>query len=145
MRASLGWLLLYDPTQFAALCFQKFLDKWNICWSQSSPYHRQSNAPAERTVRSIKLILNRLYQISDLEQAFLTFGNTPKADGVSHAYRMFERILRTALPTTDLPHTLKFMNINLDDKRGQIHQRRNLWYDSRAHPRQPFTEVLQGG
>ncbi|TRY81010.1 hypothetical protein TCAL_12774, partial [Tigriopus californicus] len=47
-------------------------------------------------------------------------------------------IFRTALPTTDLPRVLNLTQ--LDDKREQIHQRQNLWYDSRAHPMRPLTK-----
>ena len=64
--------------------------------------HNPINGLAERTVRTLKALLEKLgkadiYHI-DVCRALLTIRNTPRDNGASPSHRMFGRILRTQIP-----------------------------------------------
>ena len=70
----------------------------------SSPYNPQSNGSAEAAVKTIKHLLQKVSKNGNLESdefrdAVLEVRNTPGADGLSPAQKLYGRVLRTRLPT----------------------------------------------
>ena len=87
-------------------CFQglflEYLDSMYIQHRYSSAYRPQSNSPAERNVRSLKDVLEKMPSINDkvLRTIVFNINNHQAPDGSgSPAMRFFKRRIRSGLPT----------------------------------------------
>ena len=82
--------------------FLDFLNSRHINHRYSSAYRAQSNSPAERGVRSIKDVLNKIPSFTDKTVRTVIFNVNqhvaPDGSG-SPAERFFKRRIRTGLPT----------------------------------------------
>ena len=82
--------------------FLEFLHSHHISHRFSSAYHAKSNSPAERGVRSIKDVLNKIPSFTDKTVRTVIFNVNqhvvPDGSG-SPAERFFKRRIRTGLPT----------------------------------------------
>ncbi len=89
--------------QYRSEEFSKFCAKWGIYHDPSSPYHHIANGYAEAAVKSMKAIIKKVcpgkqVNCASFWSALLEYRNTPKADGLSPAQRLFGRPMRTMLP-----------------------------------------------
>ncbi len=90
--------------QFRSTSFASFCEFWGILWDPSSPYHHRSNGYAEAAVRVMKDIVKKIcpgktVDCEEFMEALLEYRNTPRQDGLSPAQRLFNRPMRTRLPS----------------------------------------------
>ncbi|KAJ0179821.1 hypothetical protein K1T71_004412 [Dendrolimus kikuchii] len=82
--------------------FEMFAKDWNIKLIKSSPYLSRSNGMIERTIGTVKHILNKCKaDNTDSYIALLMYRNTPKQSGYSPSQLCMSRCLRTKIPVTD--------------------------------------------
>ena len=75
--------------------------KWGFQHKTSSPVYPQSNGLAERTVQTVKNLLQKAKASGeDPYLSLLSYRNTPVSDAGSFAQLLMNRRLRTDLPTT---------------------------------------------
>ena len=95
-------LVISDRSPAFSNMFLEFLHSHHISHIYSSAYHAQSNSPAERGVRSIKDVLNKIPSFTDKTVRTVIFNVNqhvaPDGSG-SPAERFFKRRIRTGLPT----------------------------------------------
>ena len=92
--------VISDHVPFASAEMNRFANEWGIKWTFSSPGYPQSNGMAERTIKTIKLMLKKAEQTNtDPYLALLTLRNTPVTGlGFSPAEVLMGRVLRSTLP-----------------------------------------------
>ena len=85
--------------QYANISFTKFASQYGFEHATSSPQYPQGNGLAERTVQTIKGLLQKSkYSDSDFQLALLAYRSTPhETTGVSPAHLLMGRRLRTRL------------------------------------------------
>jgi hypothetical protein len=75
--------------------------KWGFQHKTLSPVYPQSNGLAERTVQTVKNLLQKVKASGeDRYLSLLSYRNTPVSDAGSPAQLLMNRRLRTDLPTT---------------------------------------------
>lgn len=80
--------------------FRSFCDDWGIVHKISSPYLPRSNGLAERSIQTVKKMLNKYKESgSDPYIALLHYRTTPKSNMPSPAELLMFRNLRTKLPS----------------------------------------------
>lgn len=80
--------------------FRTFCDDWGIVHKISSPYLPRSNGLAERSIQTVKKMLNKYKESgSDPYIALLHYRTTPKSNMPSPAELLMFRNLRTKLPS----------------------------------------------
>ena len=89
--------------QLTAGIFNRFLQKWAVRISPSSPYYPQSNGHAEAAVKSVKKLIIKSTKNGNLDtdefaQALLELRNTPRSDGLSPAQILFGHPIRSIVP-----------------------------------------------
>ena len=92
--------------QYKSAAFKKFCKDWDIERSKSSPHYPQSNGQSERFVQTVKnTLLKACEGQDDPYLALLAINTTPSADGTSPAEKMFNRPVRTLIPSfqTSIP------------------------------------------
>ncbi|KAI8498512.1 hypothetical protein Bbelb_237140 [Branchiostoma belcheri] len=121
--------------QYASEEFRKFARAWSFKHTTSSPRYPQSNGLAERTVQTMKHLLEKTR--ADKKEPFLAlleYRNTPVNNALpSPAQLLMGRRLRTRLPTTN--EQLMPQSVNHKDVRQQLQdkqQRQKTWYDRNA-------------
>ena len=88
----------------------------------SSPHFPQSNGLAERTVWTVKRTLKKAHKSGqDIHLALLVLNTTPSRDGLSPAFKMFNRNPRTTLPSA-IPNNHRY--IAKDPKSKDHHDKR---------------------
>ncbi len=122
--------------QFRSGDFVAFCDDWGIKYDPSSPYHHVANGYAEAAVNAMKSIVKktcpgRSVMCKAFWTALLEYRNTPKKDGLSPAQRLFQRPMRTRLPSH--PQVFKPIlqrEIRLADKKAlQLRAKAKAQYD----------------
>ena len=96
-------LLTDNARQFTSEEFRLFANQYGFTHYTSSPTYPQSNGLAERAVQSAKRLLEKTKRDnSDLFLNLLNLRNIPREGEIgSPAQRMFSRVTRYTLPTTD--------------------------------------------
>ncbi|XP_062604740.1 uncharacterized protein K02A2.6-like [Saccostrea cucullata] len=129
--------------QYISQEFRQFAKDWNFQHTTSSPYHQQANGLAERTVQTVKRLLEKSrVDGSDPYLAILEYRNTP-TDTESPAKLLMSRELRSILPVTTRqlrPKTVKPKDIVKDRKEAQ---RRQQYYFNRSARDQPKISMGQ--
>lgn len=110
--------------QFKGEEFKAFCHKWGIAHDQSSPHHPKANSHAEAAVKTAKDLIKKTTSNGNINEgqflrALIEHRNTPRADGLSPAMRVFGRPTRTPLPS----HPVIF---------NKVDQRKILKADQRA-------------
>ena len=98
--------------QYKAASFKKFCRDWDIEHNRSSPHYPQSNGQAERFVQTVKnTLLKACEGQDDPYLALLAINTTPGVDGRSPAEKMFNRAVRTLIPSlqTSVPQQVSEM------------------------------------
>jgi transposase InsO family protein len=86
--------------QYTSQEFRQFTKDWNFKHTTSSPYHQQANGLAEKTVQTVKRLLEKArIDGSDPYLGILEYRNTP-TDTESPAQLLMSRELRSILPIT---------------------------------------------
>ena len=79
--------------------FRKFSDDWGFEHITSSPGYPQSNGQSERTVQTVKAMLEKA---ADPYKALLSYRNTPLEEvNLSPSQMLMGRRLRTSIPVTE--------------------------------------------
>ncbi|CAB4024342.1 sec1 family domain-containing 2 [Paramuricea clavata] len=87
--------------QYTSQEFGKFAQEWNIQHTTTSPYHPQANGLAERSVQTVKNLLNKANRDGrDPYVSILEYRNTPIDQVASPAQLLMSRRLRSVVPTT---------------------------------------------
>ena len=91
-------------SQFTSQEFKSFAEKWCFSHKASSPGHHKSNGRAESAVKIIKHMMKKaLKEGQDQYEALLELRNTPRQYALAPAEAVFQRKLRTLLPSLDTP------------------------------------------
>ncbi|KAK3738937.1 hypothetical protein RRG08_006504 [Elysia crispata] len=86
--------------QYTSTSFSQFMKHWGITHVRSSPGHHQANGKAESAVKVVKNMMKRcLIDHEDQYEGLLELRNTPRQDGIIPAQVMFQREMRTLLPS----------------------------------------------
>jgi transposase InsO family protein len=126
--------------QFASAEFRDFATKWEFTHSTSSPGYPQSNGQAERTVQTVKHLLQKAAESGrDPYLALLEYRNAP-LEGVGHspAQLLMSRRLKTKLPASAT--LLKPVAQDTTDIQQRIKDRQNVqkfYYDRHTRPMAP--------
>ncbi|GBO99797.1 Retrovirus-related Pol polyprotein from transposon 412 [Eumeta japonica] len=100
--------------RFLGMDFAKFCNEWGITHKTSSPYLPRSNGLAERSIQTVKKLLNKCKESnSDPYMALLHLRTTPKENMPSPAELLMSRILRTKLPSIAENFKPKLVDNNL--------------------------------
>ena len=86
--------------QFVAKEFKKFTKDRHFVHDSSSPHFSPSNEMVERTVQTT---LKKAHEANeDVCLALLALNSTPSQNSTSPAYKLFNRQIRTTLPSADV-------------------------------------------
>ena len=89
-----------NGSQYTAFEFKEFAKKWDFSHITLSPFFPQSNGLVERTIQTVKRTMKKAHESKqDILMALLVLNTTPDKEGISHAERLFNRKLRTSLPS----------------------------------------------
>lgn len=106
-------LISDNGPSFNSVKFKSFTSEWGISHITSSPYHSKSNGLVERTIGTIKNMLQKcLSDNTDPYIALLNYRNTPKKCQYSPAQLSMSRSLRTKLPTLERNLEPKLCDLN---------------------------------
>ncbi|XP_021369721.1 uncharacterized protein K02A2.6-like [Mizuhopecten yessoensis] len=87
--------------QYSSKEFRKFAEDWGFNHKTSSPHYPQSNGLAEKTVQTVKRMLEKaLKDGRDPYLSFLEYRNTP-TDTQSPTKLLMSRELRSVIPSTE--------------------------------------------
>lgn len=123
--------------QYTAETFKTFVDSWHIEHVTSSPRHPSSNGLAERTVQTVKRLLQKAKDSGhDPYLALLEYKNTPMADcKQSPVQLLMSRRTRSILPTTNQQLLPKTVNPKLVRSAIQLSKNKQKQsYDKNAKP-----------
>ena len=97
--------------QYSCQDYKDFASKWGFQHKTSSPVYPQSNGLAERTVQTVKNLLQKAKASGeDPYLTLLSYMNTTLSDACSPAKLLMNRRLRTDLPTTSKQLVPKILN-----------------------------------
>ena len=103
--------------QFIGSAFQKLIKDFNIIHTTSSPHYPRSHGMVERTIRTVRSILNKN---RDLDSALLIYRSTPADSHTPSPGEMFlNRKLASGLPlcsSTQIPDTFRLSQQNKREK-----------------------------
>lgn len=126
--------------QFASQEFQEFAKAWDFIHTTSSPRYAQSNGLAERTVQTVKGLLDKAKASgTPALKSILEYRNTPVDDFASPAQLLMGRQLRSILPVTNgqlLPKTIDPRAVVAKRRQQQESQKR--FYDRSSRPLPPL-------
>ena len=132
--------------QYSADEFDAFCKEWNIQHVTSTPYFAQANAHAELCVKLVKRLIQKvgtdIYSDKFL-RGMLEIRNTPRASGHSPAELLYNRPMRSHVPTLTPPPSPQAPQVHKSTER--IRQRTQEVYDRSAKPLpelQPGQKVL---
>ena len=104
-----------NGSQFTNEEFKKFANEWDFSHDTSSPEYPKSKAFVKRHIQTTKNVLKKTRDSGgDAYEALLALNTTPNEHGESPASRMFNKQLRTKLPS------IKQMKSHPAIKRRQI-------------------------
>ena len=125
--------------QFSAQEYKDFAREYNFRFETSSPKYPQSNGLAERTIQTVKHVLEKAERDKqDPYLVLLDYRSTP-IDGLSPAQALMGRRLRDILPISShqlIPQTIstkKFISTRNERKKIQKH-----YYDKGTPPLPPL-------
>ena len=91
--------------------YKDFASKWGFQHKTSSPVYTQCNGLAERTVQTVKNLLQKAKASGEYPYlTLLSYRNTTVSDACSPAQLLMNRRLRTDLPTTSKQLVPKILN-----------------------------------
>ncbi|KAJ8257982.1 hypothetical protein GJAV_G00191830 [Gymnothorax javanicus] len=124
-----------DHMPFASAEMRQFASAWGITWTFSSPGYPQLNGMAERTIKTIKLMLKKAEQTkTDPYLALLTLRNTPVTGlGLSPAEVLMGRVLRSTLPAASAVLRPKHPT-GVKQRLLKLQQRQWEYYNQHARP-----------
>ena len=126
--------------QYSSYEFADFSKQWNFQHVTSSPRYPRSNGLAERTVQTIKGILNKCKADGqDIDLAFLTYRTTPLDIGFSPSQLLMSRRLRSNIPVVQ--ESLKPFHHDTDKIRVKLqlsHDKSKSYHDRSAHLLKPL-------
>ena len=110
--------------------FESFALTWGFTLRTSSPHYHKSNGLAERSVRTVKMLLSKS---KDVESCLLVYRSTPLASGYSPAELMFGRPIKTKLglplvSDVDYEDFEKFTNEEYRVRREKWNKKHNAKY-----------------
>lgn len=110
--------------------FESFALTWGFTLRTSSPHYHESNGLAERSVRTVKMLLSKS---KDVESCLLVYRSTPLASGYSPAELMFGRPIKTKLglplvSDVDYEDFEKFTNEEYRVRREKWNKKHNAKY-----------------
>ena len=129
--------------QFAAASFQKFLQRWGVKWSPSTPHYPQSNW-SEVYVKKCKHMLAKLTKpdttSEEFHEAMLELRNTPNADGRSPNMIVYGRNLHSRLTVHHSAFDPIWTKIAdaADKKKAELSEKATDHYNSTARDHKPF-------
>ncbi|KAM7310535.1 uncharacterized protein ISCGN_007443 [Ixodes scapularis] len=130
-----------NGSQFISTEFKAFSERYQFCHVTSSPRYPQSNGEAERTVQTVKRLLEKS---ADPYLALLAYRSTPGPLGKSPSELLMGRRLRSTLPVHPkklTPCTRGLASLRRKDEAFRDKQRRD--YDHRNAARPP-SRLLPG-
>ena len=117
--------------QYAAKTFEKFAKDWGFQHIPSSPEYPRSNGLAEKTVQTVKDLLEKAKEDNkDPYLAMLEVRNTPVDNYKSPAELAFGRQLRSILPVS--PNNLTVKSVDNDEfkqRRSDLKGKQKEYYD----------------
>ena len=125
-------LITDSGTQLTSITFKKFANEWNFNHITSSPHHQQSNGQVERTIQTVKRMIQKSEEGGqDFYLALLSLRNTPVYDSYSPSQLLMSRYLRDNLPLRDeqlkpkIVNQKKYLNkMQNSRKRGETYYNR---------------------
>ena len=129
--------------QFTSLEFGNFMQTWGIRHLTSSPRYPQSNGLAERTVQTVKNILEKAFVSgNDPFLAVLEYRNTPIDGKKSPAQLLMSRRLRSVIPNSNDQLTPEVVDFTAaTDNRHTAQNRTAKWYNKQARE---FSDLKKG-
>ena len=123
---------------FNSYKFRSFAQEWGIRLTTSSPTYAQSNGLSERTVQTMKHLLQKAdHEGKDPYIALLELRNTPiTGTPFSPAQVLMGRRLRDKLPATAALLSPKVVNVSPYLRQNQLSQK--TYYDRSTRDREPF-------
>ena len=121
--------------QYTSIEYQQFAKQWGFTHVTTSPYHPQANGLAEKSVQTMKKLLNKAKRDNkDPYLSLLEHRNTP-IDGIaSPAQIAMSRRLRSTVPTTSAQLKSQVIDPKLiNDKLQSKQQQQKSRYDVGAH------------
>ena len=106
---------------YSSLEFQRFREEQDIKHTTSSPKYPQSNGLAERCVKMVKRLCDKL---SDLHRSLLIYRATPPESGLSPAELLYGRNICTGLPSIG-----KEKNVDIRKRDSDLHVRQSRNYN----------------
>jgi hypothetical protein len=126
--------------QYSCQDYKDFASKWGFQHKTSSPVYPQSNGLAERTVQTVKNLLQKAKASGEYPYlSLLSYRNTPVSDAGSPAVVLMNKRLRTDLPTTSkqlVPKILNRRHVQNCLIKRKIEQKH--YYDRSAKARKPL-------
>lgn len=127
---------------FSSAKFAEFTKFWEIHHVTSSPGFPQSNGQVERTVQTVKGLMEKAEKSGDFWISLLEYRNTPLdgTDGYCPSELLNSRILRSRVPTSSTlltPHPVPPM-------KGKLKKRQNVqkqYFDAKAAKELPPVNV----
>lgn len=126
--------------QYASDEFAEFASTWDFKHITSSPGYPQSNGLAERTVQTVKNILDKAKASgTNPLRAILEYRTTPVDNLASPAELLMGRQLRSSLPMTHshlIPKTIQPSLVT--QQRQHLQKKQSQYYNRSAHPLTPL-------
>ena len=128
--------------QYACAEFKDFANSWGFQHVTSSPLYPQSNGLAEKTVQTVKRILDKSKASGrDPYMAILEYRNMPVDHHASPAQMLMSRRLRSIVPMTESQRKPKVISRHEVIMHRQKEQsRQQVYYDKGAKPLIPMSQ-----
>ncbi|KAK7112317.1 hypothetical protein V1264_011788 [Littorina saxatilis] len=129
-----------EGSQFTSDVFQRWLKRWGVIHTTSSPTHHQANGKAEAAVKTAKHLMWKCIQSgSDVYEALLELRNTPAQDtNVSPTQLMFGHLTRSRIPAATEKQLGKKVVREAMQKRTRRRQSVKRCYDRQARDLPPL-------
>ena len=120
--------------QYRSAMFQRFLKHWGVKWVNSSPHNHQSNGHAEVSVKAVEHLVMKYEGNIDSDEfhaGMLELRNSPRADNLSPAQRLFGHPLRSQVPAHWRLYDPKWQQAAdmADRQRLENSKKRKFYYD----------------
>ena len=123
--------------QYKLIEFQKFAKEYGFNHERSSPRYSQSDGEAERAVQTVK---NLLKKNSDPYLGLMIYRSTPQSNGFSPDELLFNRRIRTTLPSVQIFKYTEAGHETLKEKERKSREHSKQHYDRihRARSKSPL-------
>ncbi|XP_014672357.1 PREDICTED: uncharacterized protein K02A2.6-like, partial [Priapulus caudatus] len=124
-------LVTGNDTQFTSALFQKFSETYGFDHVTTSPYYPQANGFIERTVQTVKALLQKCKESNtDPHMAMLCLRSTPLQDNIhSPAELLNSRVYQTNLPATRAACTPCLVDGDTNAKLQERQEKQKLQYE----------------